>query len=71
MNMTFLDFYQIRLTLKRNCSFYKTGYVPIVGPHPIINGGGSGVGPSKNWVTWGGWDTKNFARKGDNPEKGE
>ena len=38
---------------------------------PFIKGVGKGVGvgPSKNWVTWGG-STKNFGRNGDNPEKG-
>ena len=35
---------------------------------PLIKGGG-GVGPSKNWVTWGG-DTKNLLERGDNPERG-
>ena len=38
-------------------------------PHPpptiLITGG---LGPSKNWVTWGG--EKCFAGKGDKPEKG-
>ena len=33
-------------------------------------GGVGGIGPSENWVIWGGEGTKFFARKGDKPEKG-
>ena len=35
---------------------------------PLIKGGW-GVGPSKNWVTWG-RDTKILLESGDNHEKG-
>ena len=44
--------------------FQKQNPNHIVGPHPpnppppnlhLIKGGGEGVGPSKNWITWGEW----------------
>ena len=39
-------------------------------PPPLIKGGGGmgGVGPSRNWVTWGG--SKIFAGKEGQPWKG-
>ena len=66
---TFLSFWTIfcpftPLTTPKIIIFKKWN---IVGT-PRLAGGG-GLGPSKNWVTWGG-GTKFFARKGDKPEKG-
>ena len=46
-------------------TFSKFSPYSMVGTPLLLKvGGDGGVGPSKNWVTWGGGDTKNFARKG-------
>ena len=43
-------------------SLNMPGSLSIVGPPPPLIKGG--VGPSENWVTWGGGGTNFFARKG-------